>query len=142
MRNLILALVATALAGCEAKVTEVITSETIVTEDARIGWYEGSIEQAFADAEAAGTPVFLYWGAVWCPPCQEIKHTVFKSQQFINLTKLFVPVYLDGDTDQAQAWGEKFGVKGYPTMIVFNPAGEEVTRIPGGDRHFKVQHGT
>ena len=147
MRNLILVLVATVLAACsgekskseapeviatEVKATEVIATEVIVTEDAKIGWYEGSIEQAFADAEAAGSPVFLYWGAVWCPPCQEIKHTVFKSQQFINLTKLFVPVYLDGDTDQAQAWGEKFGVKGYPTMIVFNPAGEEVTRIPGG----------
>ncbi len=69
---------------------------------------------------------------MWCPPCQEIKHTVFKSQEFIQLTRLFVPVYLDGDTDEAQAWGEKFGVKGYPTMIVFNPAGEEITRIPGG----------
>ncbi|MDA0978884.1 MAG: thioredoxin family protein [Proteobacteria bacterium] len=99
---------------------------------AGIAWYEGSIEQAFAESRASGSPVFLYWGAVWCPPCQEIKHTVFKSQEFINLTRLFIPVYLDGDTERAQSWGEKFGVMGYPTMIVFNPEGQEVTRIPGG----------
>jgi thioredoxin-related protein len=98
----------------------------------KIHWFEGSIEEGFALAEAENKPVYLYWGAVWCPPCQEIKHTVFKSKQFIAQTELFVPLYLDGDTDRAQFWGDKFGVKGYPTMIVLSPAGEEVTRIPGG----------
>ena len=43
-----------------------------------------------------------------------------------------MPVYLDGDTKEAQALGEKFGVKGYPTMIVFDSGGTELTRIPGG----------
>jgi thiol-disulfide isomerase/thioredoxin len=97
-----------------------------------IHWFEGDVDAACAAAKAANKPVFLYWGAIWCPPCQEIKHTVFTTQQFIAQSELFVPVYLDGDTAQAQAAGEKFGVKGYPTMIVFNPAGEEITRIPGG----------
>ncbi|MGH1472385.1 MAG: thioredoxin family protein [Cellvibrionaceae bacterium] len=97
----------------------------------KIHWYKGSIEQAFIDAQELKKPLFLYWGAIWCPPCEEIKQTVFKSQHFIAQSELFIPVYLDGDTDRAQLWGEKFSVKGYPTMIVFNPAGEEVTRIPG-----------
>jgi len=100
--------------------------------DTGISWFDGSVEAAFVVADNQQKPLFLYWGAVWCPLCQEIKSTVFKSQDFINLSRLFVPVYLDGDTERAQAWGEKFGVMGYPTMIVLNPAGEEVTRIPGG----------
>lgn len=97
-----------------------------------IDWFKGNVDQAFGTAKVENRPLFLYWGAIWCPPCQEIKNTVFKSSEFITLTDLFVPVYLDGDTAQAQAQGEKFGVKGYPTMIVFSPAGEEITRIPGG----------
>ncbi|MFT4676022.1 MAG: hypothetical protein ACJAX5_002380 [Patiriisocius sp.] len=40
--------------------------------------------------------------------------------------------WFDGDTESAQAAGERFGVKGYPTMIVFNSVGTEITRIPGG----------
>ncbi len=128
------------LAGCSEGPTTQPSSEkapvndTAVVpnaKDASISWYDGTIESAFASAEVQGKPIFLYWGAVWCPPCQEIKHTVFKSQEFINLTRLFIPVYLDGDTDRAQSWGDRFDVMGYPTMIVFNPAGEELTRLPG-----------
>ncbi len=124
--------------GCDTSdtVETQYTTESTVAEatvhSGPIDWFEGTVEAGFAQAKAENKPVFLYWGAVWCPPCQEIKHTVFKSKQFIAQTKLFVPIYLDGDTERAQAWGETFGVKGYPTMIVFNPAGEEITRIPGG----------
>jgi thioredoxin-related protein len=97
-----------------------------------IAWFNGSVDEAFAYAKANKKPIFLYWGAAWCPPCNEIKATVFKSREFIDRSRLFVPVYLDGDTENAQALGEKFGVVGYPTMLVFSPDGEEITRIPGG----------
>lgn len=132
MKKLIL-VVCLVIAGCsEAPTsTESPTKEPATVKDASIRWDDGSIESAFATAKEEGRPIFLYWGAVWCPPCQEIKHTVFKSQEFINLTRLFVPVYLDGDTERAQSWGDRFGVMGYPTMIVFNPAGDELTRLPG-----------
>ena len=53
-------------------------------------------------------------------------------REFIEQTRLFIPVYLDGDTPGAQKYGEKFQVQGYPTLIAFNSSAEEVTRIPGG----------
>lgn len=97
-----------------------------------IGWFEGSVDEAFAAARESGKPIYLYWGAEWCPPCHAIAATVFRSPAFIERSKLFVPVYLDGDTENAQSYGERFGVFGYPTMIVFDPDGRELTRIPGG----------
>ena len=42
-----------------------------------IVWYSGSVESAFAAARAQNKPVFLYWGAKWCPPCHELQATVF-----------------------------------------------------------------
>jgi thiol-disulfide isomerase/thioredoxin len=89
------------------------------------------ISGIFAAAKASNKPVFLYWGAVWCPPCNQIKATVFNRQDFIELSKMFVPVYLDGDTPGAQKIGAQFKVRGYPTMILFKPDGTELTRIPG-----------
>ena len=97
-----------------------------------ITWIEGDVEAAFASAKAADKPVFLYWGAEWCPPCAQIKSTIFNKREFQERARLFVPVYLDGDTPSAQKHGERFGVVGYPTMILFRPDGTEITRLPGG----------
>lgn len=85
----------------------------------------------FAQAQAANKPVFLYWGAVWCPPCNQVKATVFNRPDFIERSRWFVPVYLDGDTAGAQKLGAQFKVRGYPTMILLRPDGQEITRLPG-----------
>lgn len=107
-------------------------AESDPVKPVQIAWFEGDVEAAFAEAERSGRPLFLYWGAEWCPPCHLVKSTVFRSRDFIERSTRFVPVYLDGDTPNAQAWGEKFDVLGYPTMILFTATGEEITRIPGG----------
>ncbi|MBT8098799.1 MAG: thioredoxin family protein [Gammaproteobacteria bacterium] len=114
----------------EAATAEV--DELTLDPAAGIDWYQGSVDDAFAHAREAGKPIYLYWGADWCPPCHAIGATVFKSPEFLDRSQLFVPVYLDGDTEDAQRYGEEFGVRGYPTMIVFDPNGAEVTRIPSG----------
>ncbi|HET7203043.1 MAG TPA: thioredoxin family protein [Steroidobacteraceae bacterium] len=97
-----------------------------------IAWVEGDVDAAFASARSAGKPVFLYWGAEWCPPCAQIKSTIFNKREFQDRARMFVPVYLDGDTPSAQKHGERFGVVGYPTMILFRADGTEITRLPGG----------
>jgi thiol-disulfide isomerase/thioredoxin len=97
-----------------------------------IAWFQGGVDEAFVHAAETGKPVYLYWGAEWCPPCHAIAATVFSKPEFIDRSKLFVPVYLDGDSPNAQAQGERFGVLGYPTMIVFSADGTELTRIRGG----------
>jgi thiol-disulfide isomerase/thioredoxin len=96
-----------------------------------IAWFDGDVDAAFAAAKAAPKPLFLYWGAEWCPPCAQIKSTIFNRREFQERSRLFVPVYLDGDTPSAQKQGERFGVVGYPTVILFRPDGTEITRLPG-----------
>jgi thiol-disulfide isomerase/thioredoxin len=141
-RNLVLALIALLAAGCGKRAAETpapaapeATSAAVPQSPHRppgIDWYAGDVDAAFAAARAANKPVFLYWGAEWCPPCAQIKSTIFSQREFQERSRLFVPVYLDGDTPSAQKQGERFGVVGYPTMILFKPDGTEITRLPGG----------
>jgi len=97
-----------------------------------IAWREGDVDDALAEARESGKPVMLYWGAKWCPPCNQIKSTLFKDPAFIAETDQFIPVHLDGDSPGAQRWGERFGISGYPTVIVLRPDGSEVTRLSDG----------
>lgn len=97
-----------------------------------IAWHEGGVQSALDRAEAQDRPLFLYWGAVWCPPCNEIKKKIFARREFIEKSRLFVPVYLDGDTESAQVWADELEVSGYPSMLVLSPEGREVMRLPTG----------
>ena len=92
-------------------------------------WFEGSVDEAFAAAATTNKPVFLYWGAVWCPPCHYLREKLFQRPEFLARMEEVVPVYLDGDTERAQALGERYQTKGYPTVIVFDSGGQEVMRI-------------
>lgn len=98
----------------------------------QIAWHKGDVGSAFALAAAEKKPVLLYWGAVWCPPCHQLKTSVFSRPDFIAKSQLFVPVYLDGDDPGAQKWGDEFNVTGYPTLVVLNAQRQELMRISGG----------
>lgn len=131
-----LPLVVAVLAACGKKPDTPPTPKTASTvaapvHDDAIAWRRGDVDAAFAEARAARKPVFLYWGAGWCPPCNQMKATLFNKREFVERTQFFVPVYVDGDTPAAQKLGTRFSVSGYPTMVLFTPDGTEITRLPG-----------
>jgi len=106
-----------------------------------VAWRKGDVDAAFASAKAANKPVFLYWGAVWCPPCNQVKATIFNREDFVERSRYFVPVYIDGDSPGAQRLAARFKVIGYPTMILFSADGQEITRLPGevdADQYMRV----
>jgi thiol-disulfide isomerase/thioredoxin len=136
-RFLLIAAIPAVLVAC-SKAPEAVVAPPVAqvapVAHTSIAWVKpdgASLDAVFAKAKAENKPVFLYWGAVWCPPCNQIKATVFNRPDFIERSAGFIPVYLDGDTPGAQKLGAQFKVRGYPTTILFKPDGTELTRLPG-----------
>jgi protein disulfide-isomerase len=116
------------LSGCQRPEAP----QAVVPAPETIEWFKGDLDAAFAAAAAEHKPVFLYWGAEWCPPCHDLKAHVFSRSDFQQKLRQFVPVYLDGDAEGAQRLGAEFNVLGYPTVVVLRADRTEVARIAGG----------
>ncbi len=99
--------------------------------DWRMAASDADIGSAFAQAKAEQKPVLLYWGAGWCPPCNQLKATLFNRADFIERSRSVVAVQIDGDLPGAQKLAGRFKVRGYPTMVLIAADGLEITRLPG-----------
>ena len=84
-------------------------------------WIKKPVAEALEQAKRENKPALLYWGAIWCPPCNQLKAQVFSHPEFATATSSFIRIYLDGDDAGAQNWSEKLDVSGYPTVLVLAP---------------------
>jgi thiol-disulfide isomerase/thioredoxin len=140
MRKLILAL-PVLLAVCNSGYAQTAWTPDPHGAPAGISWYPGDLTEALSAAQQRHRPVFVYFGAVWCPPCQDLKATVFKRKDVLDRLQLFVPVYIDGDSPDAQRWMQQLHAIAYPTVLILSSEGSEIDRVMGGmnlDRYASV----
>lgn len=95
-----------------------------------IQWLEGGFDAALAAARAAGRPLFLYWGAAWCPPCNRVKYELFGREEVAARLQSMLALQVDGDSPGAQALAARLKLRSYPTMVMYRPDGSEITRLP------------
>ena len=78
--------------------------------------------------------LMLFTGSDWCPPCMMLEAQVFGQAPASRLTDDFVPVLLDFPENKPQPAGlaarnaatqERYGVQGYPTVLLTTAAGEK-----------------
>lgn len=112
-----------------------------LTLQAAEGWSD-NYQESLARAKAEKKLLFAeFTGSDWCPPCKKQAAEVFAQQEFKDYAaKHLVLVELDYPrskslTDEVKAQNkelkEKFGIRGYPTVIVFDGEGKELARWVG-----------
>ena len=100
------------------------------------------LPKAQRQAKAEHKLVFMdFNGSDWCPPCKALRKNVLTSEEFVAYAKtnlVLVDVDFPRRTVQTeelkkanQELSEKFKINAYPTIIVLNSEGEELSRDVG-----------
>ena len=95
---------------------------------AKTGW-DDDYEKSLAKAKETKKMVLLdFTGSDWCGYCMKLDAEVFSELDFPRGSPLPKKTKTQND-----ALGKKFSVNGYPTIVLLDSAGKEVTRWVGYD---------
>lgn len=85
------------------------------------------LASALLEAQRADKAVLVDFHADWCPPCIVMKHDVWPDDAVEDaVEQSYIPVLIDVDNDTTA--GERYGVRGIPTVLVLDAAGHVVRR--------------
>ena len=86
-------------------------------------------DEAEALARAEGKLLFVDFETTWCGPCKVMDEWVYTADDVVDASQLVVAVKVDGD--ERLDLKQRFGVSGFPTLILLTPEGEEINRASG-----------
>ncbi len=89
------------------------------------------LEQALARAKTRGEPVLVDFSAIWCPACRVLHAEVFLNAEAKQaITADYVWSRVDCESPGAQAFMQRYGVQGFPSLLVLSADGMLVRRVP------------
>ena len=100
-----------------------------------IAWntYGAGLKQARAD----GKPMLVDFYASWCGPCRVMDQTTFRHPDVVRRLADLVPVRVNAEEENPRDGhvgvevSDRFGIRGFPTVVLLDSAGHEVSRRTG-----------
>lgn len=123
-----------------ARIIEVDQPDRVAVypDDPESAWWEINPHHAFDRAQREQKPLMLLFTATWNPQSMSLSQEVFATKSFNEYVKEnLVICYLTYPRNITDAPGalrhikEKFKVRGYPNVLIFNPTGEVERGIRG-----------
>lgn len=93
-----------------------------------IEWHS-DLNEATQRARRTGKHLLLNFCTSWSGPCLVLDERTFQDAEVVALTDNFVAVRIDGDRERAHV--RKHNIQSYPTLVILDPRGNELSRVVG-----------
>ncbi|SMF22571.1 Thiol:disulfide interchange protein [Alteromonadaceae bacterium Bs31] len=89
-----------------------------------------SFDEALIRSAESGKPVLLDVSAIWCPSCRKLDSKVLSRPDVQALIEEhYVFTRVEFESDQGVALQERYGIKGFPTLLVLNSNGDRLRAL-------------
>lgn len=114
------------------------------------GWYD-DYDSASKAAQTSKKKLYvLFTGSDWCGWCIKLKADVLDKAEFKEFAaKNLILLYIDSPSpkiempkelrDKNQELSKKFAVRGFPTSLILDDQGKEISKIVGAPKDFLEQ---
>ena len=93
-----------------------------------ISWFD-DFEMGQETAERLGQNMVVDFYTDWCKWCKVLDDSVYTDPKIIEMSAEMIFIKIDSEKDTLNT--RNYGISGYPTVVLMNPAGEEIDRIYG-----------
>jgi|GEM_PF-1148138 len=97
----------------------------------RLSWFEGSFDEAAANASAQRRILFVDFWTEWCGYCKQLDREAFSCDEVVGEMAELVCLSVDAESERGAALAERYGVKAFPTLLFFSPDGQPRDAIRG-----------
>ncbi|MCK5222755.1 MAG: thioredoxin family protein, partial [Candidatus Aminicenantes bacterium] len=84
---------------------------------------ENTFEEVIEIARSVKKPVLAVFSAEWCAPCQMVKKTAFKHNEFKEVSDKAVLLYIEQTTKKGMIYNKRFNIVSFPTFKIFSTEG-------------------
>lgn len=92
------------------------------------------LEQVLARSRATGKPVMLYFHTTWCGYCRKLERETLPNPEVGRHMAGYVNVEYGADAGVGRDLAQRYGVKGFPTLVRIDSSGKTVGFYEGFDQ--------
>lgn len=110
-----------------------VSSTTLLAQNDGVKFFNGSFDEALAQAKKDHMLLIIDCYTSWCGPCKSMSENVFPTKtcgDFFN--GKFVFMKIDMEKGEGIELSKRFSVRSFPTFLILNGEGEEQHRLIGG----------
>ncbi|MGJ8680831.1 thioredoxin family protein [Paraglaciecola sp.] len=90
-----------------------------------------TLPEAIQTAKSSNRLVLADMSAVWCPSCRKLDKQVLSQADVKDvINQDFVFTRIEYDSEQGEAFMQRFNVSGFPTLLVLNDNGDKLVQLP------------